>query len=81
MKKQKSQLDDIRKYLVEKGSITSQEAWHEFNATRLASAIFKLRKRGYEIDTDTCHGQNEYGAYSYAKYILVKEPENAVVSN
>ena len=81
MRKQKSQIKDIVMYLKENGNITSMEAWSRFHATRLASAIYKLRKLGYEIETETCDGQNEYGSYTYAKYILVREPENAVFSN
>ena len=81
MRKQKSQIKDIVKYLEENGNITSMEAWSRFHATRLADVVFKLRKLGYVIDTETCGGQNEYGSYTYAKYILIKEPENAVFSN
>lgn len=81
MRKQKSQIKDIVTYLKKNGSITSMEAWTCFHATRLADVIFKLRKLGYVIDTETCDGKNEYGTYTYAKYIFVEEPENAVFSN
>lgn len=80
MKKQKSQIKDIVDYLKKNGSITSMEAWSNFHATRLAAVIFKLRALGYNIETETCDGINEYGSYTYAKYILKGEP-NAVVSN
>ena len=81
MRKQKSQIKDIVAYLKKTGSITSMEAWSKFHATRLAAVIFNLRKQGYDIETETCNGQNEYGSYTYAKYILMREPNNAVVSD
>lgn len=81
MKKQKTQISDITEYIKHNGSITSMEAWSKFHATRLAAVIFNLRKRGYDIETETCNGQNEYGSYTYAKYILMGEPNNAVVSD
>ena len=81
MKKQKSQINDVANYLRHEGSITSQEAWRYFSATRLADVIFKLRKRGWDIETEECRGFNEYGPYTYAKYILIEEPKNAVTSN
>lgn len=80
MKKQKSQINDITNYLKKNGSITSMDAWSIFHATRLASVIHKLRKLGYDIETEMCDGRNEYGSYTYAKYILKGVP-NAVVSN
>lgn len=70
MKKQKSQIKDILAYLQRNGSITSMEAFEHFHATRLAAVIFNLRKLGYSITTEICNGKNDYGTYTYAKYIL-----------
>ena len=81
MKKQKSQMRAVADYLRMNKTITSQEAWHYFSATRLASIIFRLREMGWDIETEICNGINEWGPYTYAKYIFIEEPENAGVSN
>lgn len=72
MRKQ-TQINDILAYLKRNGSITSMEAIEHFHATRLAGVIFRLRKLGYSITTETCNGKNDYGAYTYARYILERE--------
>lgn len=60
-----------RQYLFAKGSITSWEAIEHFGATRLADIIFKLRKAGYDIKTDTILFTDKYGNQgSYAKYTI-----------
>ena len=69
----KSQTKDVLRYMTEKGSITSQDAWREFSCTRLASIIHRLRKYGYDIDTIECSVRNEYGTNTYAKYVLNEE--------
>lgn len=81
MKKQKSQINDVVAYLRTNKTITSMEAFNKFHATRLASIIYTLRKRGYRIETEDCQGKNEYGVYNYAKYILMEEPNNADTGN
>lgn len=78
--KKKTQIGDVLGYLKKHGSITSMEAFEKFHATRLASIIFRLRKHGYDIRTETCNGANQYGTYQYALYIL-EDPDNEVVSN
>lgn len=75
MKKQISQSTVVLDWLRNVGSITSIEAFESFHITRLADVIYKLRKRGYEIDTKTCNGSNMFGAYTYAEYSLVEEPD------
>ena len=79
--KTRSQIKDVEGYLRAHKTITSMQAWEYFHATRLASIIYRLRKRGYDIETVTKDGVNVYGPYQYAEYTLVKEPEHAVVSN
>lgn len=65
------------------GSITSIEAYKKYGVTRLAAAIFDLRKLGYEIDTLMIDSENRYGeAVRYGKYILKGEPSgNESISN
>jgi len=41
--------EEIKKYLLKKGKITSWEAITKFRATRLSDIIWKMRNRGYSI--------------------------------
>lgn len=67
----KSQTEDILRYMKEKGSISSKEAFKEFGATRLSGLIFALRKRGYNIETEIWECENSYGRKTeFARYIL-----------
>lgn len=60
-----------RQYLLANGSITSWEAIENFGETRLADVIFRLRKTGYDIKTDTILFTDRYGNRgSYAKYTI-----------
>ena len=71
MKKVKTQGNVVLEHLKKHGHITSMEAIMNYHITRLASVIFRLRKLGYDIDTIEKNGKNEYGAYTYADYVLV----------
>ena len=51
------------------GSITSMEAFQEYNATRLSGIIYTLRKQGYNIITKETYASNDSG-YTYATYYL-----------
>ena len=52
--------------------ITSIQAIELFGATRLSDIIFKLRKDGYEIETESVTKKNRYGhAVTFARYTLV----------
>lgn len=70
----KSQTADIIAHLRKYKTITSNEAYKKFNATRLSGIIFILRKRGFGIETEMIQGKNRYGRISnYAIYHLVKD--------
>ena len=70
----KFKTQDVIKHLRVKGSITSLEAFELYDVTRLSSIIFNLRKKGYDIKTETQLGKNKYGnTMSYAKYILEED--------
>lgn len=70
MKVVRNQTTEIIKHLKTKKSITSTDAIRLYGATRLASIIHNLRKRGYIIDTQMCVGKTRYGdPVNYAKYI------------
>lgn len=64
--------EEVLKHLKEHGSITSIEAIEQYGATRLSAIIYKLRKRGFNIETITIPFTDRYGTKSqYGKYILV----------
>ena len=72
MKKTKSQRSEVLRYMETHKGITSIQAIEKFGATRLSDIIFRLRKDGYDIETEMITTKNRYGhAVTYAKYSLV----------
>lgn len=71
-KVKRTKLGDVLKHLMRYGSITDPVARRKYNAGRLSDIIFKLRKRGYPIESVWCKGKDEYGTYEYVKYVLIK---------
>lgn len=75
MNKTQAVLEHLRRH----GSITSNEAWELYGATRLSAIVFNLRRRRHHIDTITCGGTDRYGhSMHYAKYVLLDDPEDDV---
>lgn len=69
-----NQITAVLNHLQEHGNITSLEAIDFYGATRLADIIFKLRKRGYDIETINCTGKTRFGTVcNYAKYVMKEE--------
>lgn len=67
----KDKTSEVLNHLKEKGSITSMEAFQLYGATRLSAIIFTLRKRGFDIQTNTEVTKDRYGHNcSYARYTL-----------
>lgn len=61
----------VLQWLQTHASISSMEAIQNFGATRLSAIIFKLRKRGYNIETVTVEGKDRFGnSVRYARYYL-----------
>ncbi len=61
----------ILKHLQDYGTITTWEAFTDYGITRLSDKIFTLRKKGYEIDTETLSKLNRYKKkVHFAKYHL-----------
>ena len=48
----------VLQYMREMGHITSLRAIAEFGITRLSAVIYRLRKRGYHIETETVTSKN-----------------------
>lgn len=72
-----SQCDRILRHLRDYGSITSLEAITEYGILRLASRINDLKKRGYNITSNTVMGENRYKEkVHYSVYRLIETKEN-----
>ena len=64
----------VKKHLIEKGKIDSWTAINLYGATRLSAIIFNLRKRGFNIDTETVTTKDRNNNVSnFANYILILE--------
>ena len=72
MKKTKTQKSEVLRYMQTHRGITSLQAIEKFGATRLSDIIFRLRKDGYDIETEQITTKNRYGhSVTYVKYSLV----------
>lgn len=64
------QMKTILQHLVSRGSISPMEALNTYGIYRLSSAIQRLRKVGYQIETQM--RRDEMG-HTYARYSLAIE--------
>lgn len=63
--------EKVLEHLKEHNTITSIEAIDNYGATRLSDIIFRLRRRGYDIETVMLPFVDRYGNKSkYGKYVL-----------
>ena len=69
----RTQKTDVLHYMQTRTrGITSMQAFEKFGVTRLSDIIFKLRKEGYEIETEQVTTKNRYGhTTTFARYRLV----------
>jgi hypothetical protein len=66
-----SKAKKVENHLLEHKEITSLQAFTLYGATRLSSIIFRLRKQGYNIDTEMKHYTTMDGeTYNYGVYHL-----------
>ena len=71
--KKTNKTEEVLKHLQTYGCITSLEAIEKYKATRLSDIIYRLRNRGYRIDTIDIPFVDIYGTKSvYGKYVLVE---------
>lgn len=64
----------ILERLIQKGSITTIEAFFDFYITRLSARIYDLRAMGVDIETNTITKRSKKGAtQSYAVYRLADD--------
>lgn len=67
-----SKTKKILSYLKEGKQLSQLEATDMFGTTRLASIIFALKERGYNIKTHIVHSLDRFGNdVKFAKYELV----------
>lgn len=62
-----TQCDRILRHLKDFGSISSLEAITEYGILRLASRISDLKRRGYNIISETKTGKNRYNEATHYK--------------
>jgi hypothetical protein len=71
---QKTKTQQIKKHLIEKGSIDSWTAIELYGVTRLSAIIFNLRMNGHNIDSipKTAYDRNQelcnFTTYKYINY-------------
>jgi hypothetical protein len=70
-----TKINQVKKHLLKKKSITSWDAIIQYKATRLSAIIFNLRKNGWDIVTNNITSKDKDGNSStYAKYVLISSP-------
>lgn len=63
----------ILQWLLRGWALTSQQAWRNFGHTRLADAVFQLKKRDFIIITTMMQGIDRFGnKTNYGSYRLIK---------
>lgn len=66
-----TQVADIIRYMEEKGSITSMEAFAEIGCTRLSARISDIKALGYVVGSKRETRRNRYGrTVSFGRYWL-----------
>lgn len=71
--KKTNKTEKVLEHLETYGTITSLEAIELYGATRLSDIIYRLRNRGFKIDTVDLPFTDRYGTKStYGKYVLNK---------
>lgn len=65
----------VLQWLKTGAGISSMEAVKQFGATRLSAIIFKLRQRGYNIETVMVDGRDRFdNPMRFARYYLRDSP-------
>lgn len=73
----RTQAQIVQDHMEKHGSITSLEAFHLYDITRLSAAIFALRRSGVDVgatrEVSYKRGRKKY----FHRYYIVKEKNNA----
>lgn len=77
-----NQTQAVRDYLIAGNGLTSLEAIQKFGCTRLSDKIYKLRKKGYIIESEPIDVYDRFGKLiQVSKYKCVKTPEERGLLN
>jgi hypothetical protein len=69
----RSKTEAVLDWLKTGAGITSMEAFKELGVTRLSAVIFNLRKKGYDIESETVEVRDRFGEHcKVARYRLRK---------
>ena len=68
-----TQCERILRHLRDYGSITQKEAYAEYGIARLASRINDLKKKGFNITSETVTGKNRYGEATHFSLYRLEE--------
>ena len=73
-----TQVQRVKRYIEDFGSITSLEAIRDLWVTRLSAIVFKLKKAGVQVEGKTEHSVNRYGENTtFKRYLIVgQQPTN-----
>ena len=71
-----TKINNVKSHLVQYGSITPKDAYYLYRTMRLSDIIFKLRNRGWVIDTEMITiNTPDGGMEAFAKYVLKEAAE------
>ena len=71
-RKTPTQMERVVQHLQDFNTITSREAFNDYGISRLSAIIWRLRKRGYKIETHRTYSFNRYGdKVNFATYELL----------
>ena len=74
MSKKVTQRERVLQYIIEKGFITSYDAFKDIGCTQVATRISELKDMGYQFRKERINTKNKYGDPThYDKYYLVEE--------
>lgn len=76
-----TKIQQVMQHLLTYGSITQLQAWSLFSYSRLGDGIFKLRKQGWNIETEDIHIKDRNNNDCvYGKYKLINPPESDAIT-
>ena len=70
-----TQCDRVLDYIATNGSITAWQAMQDLGIMQLAARVFELKKKGYNIVTETKTKVDRYGDTFYYKVYFLEEKE------
>ena len=73
----KTQLDALLNHFIQRGSLTTFEAFERFGCTRLAARVLELSRKGYRFKKEPVKVTTRYGAtVPVVRYTLLDRREH-----